>query len=148
MNKDEFENLQNGDIVQNKGTGQGYFIIGTYDGHAIAARAIDITNPSEWEIIQKHSGIAGEAVVSNAKTLIAKKEILSEPYDVRQRMKELEHELEVTDKLLDQRNEVMNAIPECPIHGKQCVPHAISWVNAMKDLQRQILIFGIQKINH
>ena len=44
---------------------------------------------------------------------------------------DLKHELEVTDKLLNERQRVLDAIPECPSHGK-CVPHAIEWIEEMK----------------
>ncbi len=44
---------------------------------------------------------------------------------------DLKHELEVTDKLLNERQRVLDAIPECQSHGK-CVPHAIEWIEEMK----------------
>lgn len=44
---------------------------------------------------------------------------------------DLKHELEVTDQLLDERQRVLDAIPECESHGK-CVPHAIEWIDEMK----------------
>jgi hypothetical protein len=44
---------------------------------------------------------------------------------------DLKHELEVTDKLLNERQRVLDAIPECQIHGS-CVPHAIEWIEEMK----------------
>jgi hypothetical protein len=44
---------------------------------------------------------------------------------------DLKQELEVTNKLLNERQRVLDAIPECQIHGK-CVPHAIEWVEEMK----------------
>ena len=44
---------------------------------------------------------------------------------------DLEQELEVTEKLLEERQRVLDAIPECPSHGK-CVPHAIEWIEEMK----------------
>jgi|GEM_PF-5119463 len=44
---------------------------------------------------------------------------------------DLKHELEVTDKLLNERQRVLDAIPECESHGK-CVPHAIEWIEEMK----------------
>jgi len=37
-------------------------------------------------------------------------------------------ELAITDKLLIERERVLNAIPECPPHGKGCVPHALEWI--------------------
>ena len=44
---------------------------------------------------------------------------------------DLKHELEVTDELLNERQRVLDAIPECQSHGS-CVPHAIEWIEEMK----------------
>lgn len=44
------------------------------------------------------------------------------------RLSELRDELEVTDKLLESRNQVLEAIPPCPLHGSQCIPHALDWI--------------------
>lgn len=40
----------------------------------------------------------------------------------------LKTELEATDKILEQRNRIFEVIPECKVHGSQCVPHAVDWV--------------------
>lgn len=40
--------------------------------------------------------------------------------------------LRVTEALLTERNKVMDAIPPCPDHGGQCVPHALAWVEMAK----------------
>lgn len=32
------------------------------------------------------------------------------------------------EKLISERERVLNTIPECPIHGAGCVPHAVEWV--------------------
>ncbi|WP_417832788.1 hypothetical protein, partial [Terasakiella sp.] len=45
---------------------------------------------------------------------------------------ELSKELEVTDLLLNERQKVLDAIPECNLHGK-CVPHALEWIEEMKN---------------
>ena len=45
-----------------------------------------------------------------------------------------QRELDVTDKLLDARNEVIDMIPECPAHGAQCLPNAKGWIT--KHLKR------------
>jgi len=42
----------------------------------------------------------------------------------------IQEELRVTDKLLEERSRVMEAIPPCPMHGHQCVPHALDWIAA------------------
>jgi len=44
----------------------------------------------------------------------------------------LREELEVTDRLLEEREKVLNAIPECPVHGSGCVPHALEWIELAK----------------
>ena len=49
-------------------------------------------------------------------------------------MIDLKHELEVTDKLLEEIQRVLDAIPECPSHGK-CVPHALEWIEEMKAMK-------------
>ncbi len=36
--------------------------------------------------------------------------------------------LNVNEKLLAERQRVLDTIPECPVHGSNCVPHAIYWV--------------------
>lgn len=45
---------------------------------------------------------------------------------------QIEEELAVTDKLLRERDRVMEAIPPCPIHGNQCVPYALAWIEEQK----------------
>jgi len=39
----------------------------------------------------------------------------------------IEKELAITDERLASLEKLLDAIPECPIHGR-CVPHAIEWV--------------------
>jgi len=48
------------------------------------------------------------------------------------RVAELKEELLVAEKLLEQRQRVLNAIPDCPTHGANCVPHAIEWIHQAK----------------
>jgi len=61
---------------------------------------------------------------------------MSEIEQLHERIKQLEAELNVTDKLLEERNQVMNEIPECESHGRQCVPHAIEWVKKAKSIMQ------------
>lgn len=46
---------------------------------------------------------------------------------------ELEKEIKVTDDLLADRQRLLDAIPECEVHGK-CIPHALEWIEKMKSL--------------
>lgn len=39
--------------------------------------------------------------------------------------------LNVNESLLAERQRVLDAIPECPVHGANCVPHAIEWVESI-----------------
>lgn len=50
----------------------------------------------------------------------------------RERIRELEEELSLTDKILASRQQVLDAIPECPAHGGGCVPHALEWIEKAK----------------
>lgn len=45
----------------------------------------------------------------------------------------LREDLSVTERLLTERQRVLDAIPSCEQHGP-CVPHALEWVEAMKRL--------------
>ena len=45
---------------------------------------------------------------------------------------DLRNELRVTNELLNSRMKVMAAIPECELHGSNCVRHAIEWINDAK----------------
>ena len=38
--------------------------------------------------------------------------------------------LNANEHLLAERQRVLDAIPECEVHGGNCVPHAIEWINA------------------
>ena len=53
MTKDEFEQLTPGDIVRIKGDWQGYIVTASYGTRATAVRTVDITNPREWDLIEK-----------------------------------------------------------------------------------------------
>jgi hypothetical protein len=48
------------------------------------------------------------------------------------RIAELEQELVVTNEILKEHNRVLEEVPECPLHGSQCVPHAVAWVKQAK----------------
>jgi len=49
------------------------------------------------------------------------------------RIEELEEELKVSNKLLEDRDLFLTVIPQCPVHGK-CMPHAIEWIRRVKTL--------------
>lgn len=48
---------------------------------------------------------------------------------------ELTEELRIVNALLDERNKLLDAIPPCPYHGSQCVPHALNWIETAKEVQ-------------
>lgn len=52
MTKDEFANLQSGDIVQSA-MGDGYMVIEKLEDHAIVVRTLDLTNLDEWTLVFK-----------------------------------------------------------------------------------------------
>lgn len=46
-------------------------------------------------------------------------------------------EIETGDKIIIERNRLLDAIPACPVHG-QCVPHAIEWVEKAMLMMREL----------
>lgn len=54
------------------------------------------------------------------------------------RIKLLEAEIEVSHKLLEERNKLLIAIPGCVEHGL-CVPHALAWIEKVKALAKVIV---------
>jgi hypothetical protein len=43
----------------------------------------------------------------------------------------VQQELLVTDGLLKEMQKLLDAIPQCPVHGR-CVPHALDWIEKQK----------------
>ena len=50
----------------------------------------------------------------------------------------LREEVEIDNKVIAERDRLLNAIPECAAHG-QCVPHAIQWVKDVQVENSQLL---------
>ncbi len=57
---------------------------------------------------------------------------------LKERISELEKEIKVDDELLKGRNRLLHAIPECNVHGSECIPHAVEWVNRVRTLCKEI----------
>lgn len=53
-----------------------------------------------------------------------------DPQSLQVRVRDLEEEVAISDKLLAQQYRLMDAIPACEVHGNRCLPHAIEWVRA------------------
>lgn len=66
--------------------------------------------------------------------------------DVNNYINNIEAKLEVTNKLLIERQKLLDAIPECNIHGK-CVPNALEWIEKMKNKNR-VLNKSLETINN
>lgn len=50
--------------------------------------------------------------------------------------KKLEKELKITDELLEERQKVLDTIPECQVHGKGCLPKISNWIKESKELMK------------
>ena len=53
MTQEEFDNLDRGDVVCHVGSTQSFVVDANYGNHVIAVRAVDLTNPPEWELRAK-----------------------------------------------------------------------------------------------
>ncbi len=54
------------------------------------------------------------------------------------RIEELEAELAVSDKLLEDRTKLLEEIPHCVVHGL-CMPHALEWISQAKTLASSVI---------
>lgn len=52
----------------------------------------------------------------------------------------IKQDLEVTEKLLNERQRLLDAVPECPMHGS-CVPHALEWLGKAKSALESVEIY-------
>jgi hypothetical protein len=50
--------LQRGNIVRNRGTGQSYVVDSTGGDRVTAVTSIELTSPDEWEVVQQESSVA------------------------------------------------------------------------------------------
>jgi len=57
-------------------------------------------------------------------------------------IEEKEKELNVTDYLLESQHRVINAIPECELHGNRCIPNAVEWINKQLANQKDAIGFA------
>ena len=53
MTNEEFAALKEGDIVRGKSSGMAYVVTGNYGSHVVAVRTVDMTNPDEFDLVQK-----------------------------------------------------------------------------------------------
>jgi hypothetical protein len=67
MTKDEFKNLRYGDIVRSQAGGESYIVTANYGGRVTAVRTADLTNPIEWELVQKAPIYPGESQIDIAR---------------------------------------------------------------------------------
>lgn len=53
MNKEEFKKLEMGDIIRHKLDVKSVVVTGNFGDRVTAVRTVDVTNPSEWDVIKK-----------------------------------------------------------------------------------------------
>jgi hypothetical protein len=53
MRRKDFQSLQPGDLVRGLVSGQVFVVTGNYGTHVTAVRTVDLTNPSEWDIVTR-----------------------------------------------------------------------------------------------
>ena len=70
---------------------------------------------------------AGDQVARDAACSRDHKALASLP---RTELEKVEEYILVLEKVLSERDRVIDAIPECPVHGRQCVPHALEWIQS------------------
>lgn len=51
MTKKEMNSLKRGDIVRGRVSGISFVVTGNYGDRVTAVRSVDLTSPSEWDIV-------------------------------------------------------------------------------------------------
>ena len=83
------------------------------------SQAVDAA-ASAWEADLTESSLKNERIAAYEVTLRT----------AEAHIEALEEEVATDDRLLAERDRLLDAIPECGAHGKRCIPHAIEWVQA------------------
>jgi hypothetical protein len=78
------------------------------------------TTGDGYDILHESSFIAHVPTIQIAKVLCSK-------------LNELDSYVTMLNKMVDDRDAVINLIPECPAHGKGCLSHAEQWIKAKVD---------------
>lgn len=50
-----------------------------------------------------------------------------------EKYRKLKKEMKLTDERNERLTELLHKIPECPMHGNDCIPHAMSWLKTAKE---------------
>lgn len=57
--------------------------------------------------------------------------------ELEQEIAELKAEIATDERLLEGRETLLDAIPECPLHGP-CIPHALDWIKGVKAAEAKL----------
>lgn len=98
---------------------------------AVVEGAVDVQRIFESARRAYYPMGVGAKVVGGAEAEAAERVCAPNLDAYRRRVSGLAEELAVTDALLAERQRVLDAIPECPVHGA-CVPHALEWIEEAK----------------
>lgn len=49
---EKLSDLQPGDIIQGRSSGDSFVVTANYGSHVTAVRTVDITNPDEWLVVR------------------------------------------------------------------------------------------------
>ena len=63
MNVNQFKQLQEGDIVRGKSSGESYVVVANYGDRVTAIRVADMTNPDEWELVRSQHPMMDPSII-------------------------------------------------------------------------------------
>ena len=113
--------MKRGNIVTNKGSGQSYVVIDDECGRIVAARIIEISNPSEWE--QHQVRHVAEAVAAEA----------VEQLNCHQRQYILDRKTRQYEKTCELAERLLVAIAGTPVYDSEMLAHElarVAWIRA------------------
>lgn len=75
MTNEEFAALGNGDIVRGKFSGIPYVVTGNYGHHVTAVYTMDMTNPDEFDLVQKAANTKEEVMLTTTRQYVNNEEL-------------------------------------------------------------------------
>ncbi|WP_454869575.1 ead/Ea22-like family protein [Pseudomonas putida] len=83
--------------------------------------AISILFESDWATDTDAAFVAK----ASPKAVIA---LIDEIDQLKVQNEELKQNVYYSDQIIETRTRLLKSIPPCPVHGDECVPHAMEWV--------------------
>jgi len=99
---------------------------------------VELAQSAIDEIIQQKDEEIEESNGAFESLLTERNALLDIEINLNNKIRQLEKEIYIDEKLLEENDRLLNIIPECKMHGKRCIPHAIEYIKKLKQQKPKI----------